>query len=135
MKRYLNAKNLKHRNVKWKKFLSDGVKLPTPWEKEEYDRTNFLWQELRKKLNKRTSDLKRAGAEEEEISEAESRHGDPDRQQRQPEAGTGEEDDQGRRVGEEDQRQKEHLPRLEEAQGGSSIMSASQFEWRNWSAH
>jgi hypothetical protein len=59
------------KNVKWKKFLSSGVDLPTTWKKEEYDRTNFTWQELRKKLNKKTSDLKRSGASSEEITQAE----------------------------------------------------------------
>jgi hypothetical protein len=59
------------KNVKWKDFLSDGVKIPTPWTKEEYDRKNFAWQELRKKLNNKISNLKRSGADAKVISAAE----------------------------------------------------------------
>jgi hypothetical protein len=61
-------------NVKWEKFLTSGIDLPTPWNKDEYDRINFSWQELRKKLNKKTSDLKRVGASQEEISMAEKNY-------------------------------------------------------------
>jgi hypothetical protein len=61
-------------NIKWKKFLSDGIKIPTRWNKEVYDEVNFTWQTLRKKLNTKTSDLKRMGASAQEISAAETEY-------------------------------------------------------------
>jgi hypothetical protein len=69
------------KNIKWNKFLSEEIEIPTPWKKEDYDNTNFSWQELRKKLNNKTSELKREGAPAEEISAAET-----DYNQRQNEA-------------------------------------------------
>jgi hypothetical protein len=61
-------------NVKWKTFLNDDIDLPSTWKKDEYDQTNFTWQELRKKLNTNISDLKRKGASVSEISEAEAHY-------------------------------------------------------------
>ncbi|MEE9117595.1 MAG: M64 family metallopeptidase, partial [Calditrichia bacterium] len=62
------------KNIKWKKFLSEGIEIPTTWNKEEYDKTNFIWQGLRKKLNKKISDHKRTGASVGEISTAEAEY-------------------------------------------------------------
>ena len=62
------------KNIKWKNFLSEGIEIPTTWNKEEYDKTNFTWQELRKKLNKKISDLKRTGESVEEILAAEAEY-------------------------------------------------------------
>jgi hypothetical protein len=62
------------KNVKWKKFLSEDIEIPTIWNKDEYDKTNFTWQELRKSLNNKTSDLKRKRASAEEISAAEAEY-------------------------------------------------------------
>jgi len=61
-------------NIKWKNFLSERIEIPTAWNKGEYDKVNFTWQELRKKLNKKTSDLKLSGASAEDISAAETEY-------------------------------------------------------------
>ncbi len=42
------------KNIKWKKYLSDGIEIPTPWEKEEFDRFNYEWIKERNKLNNHT---------------------------------------------------------------------------------
>jgi hypothetical protein len=68
------------KNIKWKNFLSEGVKIPTLWIKDEYDKVNFTWQELRKKLNNKTSDLKRKGASAEKISAAEAEYDERNRE-------------------------------------------------------
>jgi len=57
-----------------KLVLSEGIDLPTTWNKETYDRTNLEWQGLRKKLNNKISDLKKTAADSSEISEAEAHY-------------------------------------------------------------
>jgi len=61
-------------NVKWKALVSEDVPIPTPWNKKEYDQLNFSWQELRKKLNQITRDLKRRAASAEAITAAENNY-------------------------------------------------------------
>jgi hypothetical protein len=58
-------------NIKWKSLLSEGVLIPTPWFKSEYDSINFSWQKLRVQLNLRTETLKRERASEKIIRQAE----------------------------------------------------------------
>lgn len=58
-------------NIKWKNFLTEGVEIPTPWEKEEFDRMDNAYQKLRQELNDKIAGLKRQGASREEIEKAE----------------------------------------------------------------
>jgi hypothetical protein len=48
--------------VKWKHLLSKGIKIPTPWEKQGYDESDLAWQKVRRELNNKIAELKRAGA-------------------------------------------------------------------------
>jgi len=54
-------------NLKWKGFLSPGIEIPTPWEKEDYDRMDNAYQQKRREINAQISKLKREGAAESEI--------------------------------------------------------------------
>ena len=53
--------------IKWKHLLANGIELPTPWEKEEFDKTDFTWQKERERLNNITYDLQRNDASPEEV--------------------------------------------------------------------
>ena len=47
------------KNVKWKESLSEGIAVPTLWEKENYDKMDLTWQKERRELNKKIAELKR----------------------------------------------------------------------------
>jgi hypothetical protein len=54
-------------NLKWKEFLSPGIKIPTPWEKEGYDKMDRAYQKKRRDINAKISKLMREGAAETEV--------------------------------------------------------------------
>jgi hypothetical protein len=56
--------------VKWKDKLTKNVEIPTPWEKEGYDKLDLKWQQERRELNKNIARLKREHAPIEEIEKA-----------------------------------------------------------------
>lgn len=49
-------------DVKWKQFLTPGIAIPTPWEKEEYDANDLAYQKVRQALNAKIAQMKREGA-------------------------------------------------------------------------
>jgi IgA Peptidase M64/Peptidase M64 N-terminus len=67
-------------NIKWKELLSSDIELPTPWEKENFDETDYAWQALRRELNNKIADLKRNHASEEYITKAESEYAQKDKE-------------------------------------------------------
>lgn len=69
------------KNVKWKKYLSTGIEIPTPWEKEEFDRFSYEWLKERNRLNSFVSELKRNRAPENEIKAAEEEYAMKDKKQ------------------------------------------------------
>ena len=40
-------------NIKWKHLMEDGVEVPTPWEKADYDKMSLAWQKRRADMNKK----------------------------------------------------------------------------------
>lgn len=66
--------------LKWKELLTPDIKLPTPWSKEEFDKTDYAWQELRQKMNDKIAKLKRENAEKSLIKEAELEYIEKDKQ-------------------------------------------------------
>ncbi|NWF49427.1 MAG: peptidase M64 [Ignavibacteriaceae bacterium] len=68
-------------NVKWKKYLSNGIEIPTPWEKEEFDRFSYEWLKERNRLNSYIAELKRNRAPEEQIKTAEEEYAIKDKKQ------------------------------------------------------
>lgn len=69
------------KNIKWKKYLSDGIEIPTPWEKEEFDRFSYEWLKERNKMNNNIAELKKNRAPEKEIKAAEDEYAFKDKQQ------------------------------------------------------
>ncbi len=61
------------KNLKWKEFLSQGIDIPTPWEKEGYDRMDLAYQKKRRETNVLITKLKRAGAAESEVGKWEKK--------------------------------------------------------------
>ena len=59
-------------NVKWKHLLTEGIEVPTPWNKAFYDSTSLKWQAERRDLNDRIAELKKNQAPAEEIAAAEA---------------------------------------------------------------
>lgn len=68
-------------NIKWKKYLTSGIEIPTPWEKEEFDRFSYEWLKERNRLNSFVSELKRNRAPENEIKAAEEEYAMKDKKQ------------------------------------------------------
>ncbi|MCB0731325.1 MAG: peptidase M64 [Ignavibacteriae bacterium] len=61
-------------NLKWKKLLTSGIELPTPWEKEEFDKTDYEWQKERREMNDKIAELKRNNADKNLIIQAEQEY-------------------------------------------------------------
>lgn len=57
--------------VKWQELISPGIKIPTPWEKEQFDKIDGEYQKKRKILNDRIAELKRNRAPKGKIRNAE----------------------------------------------------------------
>jgi hypothetical protein len=58
--------------LKWSQSVTPGTAIPTPWEKEEFDRMDNEYQAIRQKVNEKIVKMKRDGAPEEEIIQAEA---------------------------------------------------------------
>jgi len=67
-------------NVKWKHLLAEGIEVPTPWEKEGYDKIANEWSRVRKELNGRVAELRRTGAPEPSVKAAEETFAKTDRE-------------------------------------------------------
>jgi hypothetical protein len=70
-----------YNNIKWKKYLSEGIEIPTPWEKEEFDKFSYEWLKERNRLNSFVSELKRNRAPDSEIKAAEEEYALKDKKQ------------------------------------------------------
>jgi hypothetical protein len=70
-------------NIKWKQFVSEGIEVPTPWEKEEHDKMDMAWQSKRRDMNKKIADLKRNKAPREEIEKLQEEYNRMDREHSQ----------------------------------------------------
>jgi hypothetical protein len=68
-------------NIKWKKYLSPGIEIPTPWEKDEFDKFSYEWLKERNRLNSYVAELKRNRAPENEIKAAEDEYAMKDKKQ------------------------------------------------------
>jgi hypothetical protein len=60
------------KKLKWDLFITPGIAIPTPWEKDEFDRMDNEYQKIRQKINEKIAKMKREGAPEEEIHRAEA---------------------------------------------------------------
>ncbi len=66
-------------NLKWKSLASPGIELPTPWEKEDYDKSDYAWQKERREMNKHIAELKRNKASRAQIDEAQNKYNKKDK--------------------------------------------------------
>lgn len=66
--------------IKWSKWLTKGIELPTYWEKKEYEEMDYKWQNERRALNNKISELKRNRTPKFEIEEAEAEYNLKDKQ-------------------------------------------------------
>ncbi|MGQ9801418.1 MAG: M64 family metallopeptidase [Candidatus Saccharicenans sp.] len=57
--------------LKWKNLVAPGLPIPTPWEKEEFDRMDLAYQKIRQEVNEKIARMKREGAPPEEIARLE----------------------------------------------------------------
>jgi len=57
-------------NVKWKHLVSEGIEVPTPWTKQEYDSLDLGWQARRAELNDHILTLQKNGAAPEVVEKA-----------------------------------------------------------------
>ena len=57
--------------IKWKNLLTPGIEVPTPWEKEEFDRMDEAYQKIRGEINDRIAKMKREGAPAAEVQKVE----------------------------------------------------------------
>jgi hypothetical protein len=67
-------------NIKWKEFLSEGIEIPTPWEKTEYDKMDLAWQAKRREMNSKIAELKRNKAPHEEIEKLQETYNQMDKE-------------------------------------------------------
>jgi hypothetical protein len=70
-------------DFKWNDFVSEGVEIPTLWEKTEFDSLDVEWQARRRSLNEKIAELKRENASDEQIIKAQNEYNSKDRQHSQ----------------------------------------------------
>lgn len=66
-------------NLKWKNLITAGIEIPTPWEKENYDKTDYAWQKERREMNKHIAELKQSKAQQKEIETAQNEYNEKDK--------------------------------------------------------
>jgi len=59
------------KNLKWKDLVTPGIEIPTPWEKEEFDRMDTAYQKVRQEIDARIAAMKRAGAPQADVERLE----------------------------------------------------------------
>jgi hypothetical protein len=61
-------------NVKWQHLLSEGIDMPTPWRKANYDSVDLAWQAQRTTMNDHIAELQKSGATEEDVAQAKAEY-------------------------------------------------------------
>ena len=62
---------LNPRNLKWKDLLTPGIDIPTPWEKEGFEKMDNAYQKIREEINAKIARMKREGAAQAEVEKIE----------------------------------------------------------------
>lgn len=68
------------KNIKWKKFLTSGIEIPTPWKKAEYDSLDLHWQQNRRDLNNRIAEADMKGSKKENAAELRKEYNERDKE-------------------------------------------------------
>lgn len=71
---------LDKKRLKWKELVDPDIEIPSYWNKEEFDKTDYAWQKLRREMNDKIARLKREGAAKELIEQAEQEYVIKDKQ-------------------------------------------------------
>lgn len=58
-------------NLKWRDLISKDIEIPTPWEKEEFEKMDLELQKIRNELNSKIAKMKREKASKSEIEKLE----------------------------------------------------------------
>ncbi len=67
-------------DLKWKQWVDKGTEIPTPWEKQAFDRMDSAWQKQRAEMNDRIARLKKEGAPAADIRAAEMEYARRDKE-------------------------------------------------------
>jgi len=59
------------KNIKWMESITTGIEIPTPWEKEGYDKMDNEYQKIRRQINNKIAAMKRKGASKEKVEKTE----------------------------------------------------------------
>ena len=59
------------KNLKWKSLATPGIEVPTPWEKDEFDKKDLAYQKARREMNEKIAKMKRSGAPPADVAKAE----------------------------------------------------------------
>jgi len=62
---------LNPKNLKWKALATPGIEIPTPWEKEDFDKMDNAYQKVRREINEKIAKMKREKAPQTEIAKVE----------------------------------------------------------------
>jgi len=65
--------------LKWKDLITPGVEIPTPWEKEDFDKMDLAWQKERREMNSHIAELKRNHASGKEITKEQNEYNSKDK--------------------------------------------------------
>ena len=63
-------------DLKWQDLVTPGTEIPTPWEKEDYDREDAAYQKRRHELNQAIAEAVRSGKPEAEVLDLKRREED-----------------------------------------------------------
>jgi hypothetical protein len=66
-------------NLKWKHLISKDIDIPSPWEKDDFDKMDLAWQKERREMNKNIARLKLEKAPSNEIEEAQNEYNEKDK--------------------------------------------------------
>ncbi len=75
-----NITALINNKAKWQNLLSEGIEIPTPWEKVQFDSLDLKWQAKRRALNAKIADLKKNKAPKNEIMKAQMEYDQKDKE-------------------------------------------------------
>ena len=55
-------------NLKWKNLMTPGIEIPTPWEKESFEKMDLEYQKIRQEINEKIARMKRDKAPEADVA-------------------------------------------------------------------
>jgi len=61
-------------NIKWKDMLTEGIEIPTPWKKAEFDSLDLLWQAERTAMNDRIAEWQKNGESDAVVEKAKAEY-------------------------------------------------------------